>query len=79
MSRHRSLKIGAGLVRQRSVLSRKERLDALNSDGKWQAGQSIFGLPKVRVRIVKARKAAAKKPGADQAATEQVPEAEAAE
>ena len=61
MSRDRSLRGGDALRRQRSVLRRIERITRLSDEGKWQKGMSVFGLPKVRVRIVKKAKAPAKK------------------
>ncbi|HOX38172.1 MAG TPA: small basic protein [Candidatus Brocadiia bacterium] len=63
MSRDKSLKIASGLVRQRGTLTRTERLAILREDGRWADGNSVYGLPKVRVRIVKAKKGPAKKPG----------------
>jgi len=55
MTQDKSLRSKASLVRQRSVLTRAERLAKLRDDGRWQEGQSIFGLPKVRVAVVKRR------------------------
>lgn len=45
----------------RSVLKRFERLKELTEKEKWQSGQSVFGLPKikaVRWKVKKAKKAA---------------------
>jgi small basic protein (TIGR04137 family) len=58
MTVDRSLKLKSGLVRARSVLSRAERLAELKEAGRWHEGDSILGLPKVKVRRVKRRKAA---------------------
>lgn len=62
MSVHRSLKASNRLKRQRSVLTRTERLETLASEERWQEGDSVFGLPKVRVfkakRKVKVKKEA---------------------
>lgn len=55
MTQDKSLRSKASLVRQRSVLTRAERLTKLREDGRWIEGQSIFGLPKVRVAVVKRR------------------------
>jgi small basic protein (TIGR04137 family) len=55
MSVHRSLKSRDRLKRQRSVLSRTERIEALAAEEKWQEGDSVFGLPKVRVFKTKRR------------------------
>ncbi len=58
MSIHRSLKSKGKLKRHRSVLTRTERLDVLKNEERWQDGDSIYGLPKVRVIRVKRKKAA---------------------
>jgi small basic protein (TIGR04137 family) len=44
-----SLRVRAGLVRARSVLTRAERIDRLKALERWQEGESPVGLPKVRV------------------------------
>jgi len=47
MSRHPSFgKIG--IKKQRNVLKRYERIDALKRDEKYKDGQSVFGLPKTK-------------------------------
>jgi small basic protein (TIGR04137 family) len=51
MSIHRSLRTGIGLTRDRNVWTRLERLEALKKQGKWSAGESVLGLPKVRTRF----------------------------
>lgn len=57
MSIHRSLRHSGAMKRNRSVLSRVERLEALKAAAKWREGDSVFGLPKVRtVFKVKAAK-----------------------
>ena len=58
MTVDRSLKLKSTLLRARSVLTRAERLAELKEAGKWRDGDSVFGLPKVKVRRVKRRKAA---------------------
>jgi small basic protein (TIGR04137 family) len=68
MSVDKSLRLQSGLQRQRSVLSRAERLAQLREAGKWKLGDSIFGLPKVRVRRVKRKAKAVAKPEAAAAA-----------
>lgn len=55
MSIDKSLKLRSRLVRPRSVLSRAERLAELRESDRWQEGDSILGLPKVRVRRAKRR------------------------
>lgn len=54
MSIDRSLKVGNKLTRRRNVLSRAERIEKLQAEGHWQEGDSVFGLPKVRVFTVTA-------------------------
>lgn len=54
MSIHRSLVSKSTLKRHRNVLSRAERIKQLEDEGKWTEGESVFGLPKVRVHRVKA-------------------------
>ena len=53
MSVHKSLKLKNTLVRTRNVLTRAERLLVLEEQGKWQKGQSIYGLPKTRTEFGK--------------------------
>jgi small basic protein (TIGR04137 family) len=45
----KSLRIRRGLVGNRSVLSRDERIARLQQSDRWQEGNSPLGLPKVRV------------------------------
>ena len=54
MSLHRSLVSKSALKRDRNVLTRSERIAKLADEGKWQEGQTVFGLPKVRIHRVKA-------------------------
>jgi small basic protein (TIGR04137 family) len=75
MSIHKSLKLKNTLVRQRSVLSRWERILKLQDADRWKEGDRVLGLPKVRTKFkVRARKtekketAAAAAPGAAAAA-----------
>lgn len=58
MSIHQSLKLKNTLARQRSVLTRWERIVKLQEDGRWEDGNSVMGLPKVRTKFkVRSRKA----------------------
>jgi len=57
MSLHKSLVSKSALTRHRNVLTRAERMAKLADEEKWKEGDSVFGLPKVRVRRVKAGKA----------------------
>jgi small basic protein (TIGR04137 family) len=59
MSIHSSLKISASGGGQRNVWTRVERLLALKKAGRWQDGQKVLGLPKVRTSFkAKAKKKA---------------------
>lgn len=59
MSIHSSLKISASGGGQRNVWTRVERLAALKKAGRWQDGQPVEGLPKVRTAFkAKAKKKA---------------------
>lgn len=49
MTMDKSLRMRRGLTRTRSVLTRAERLSELKKTDRWSEGDSIFGLPKVRV------------------------------
>ncbi len=51
MSIHKSLVSKVKLQRSRNVWTRLERIEALKSDSKFQEGQSVFGLPKVKTAI----------------------------
>lgn len=62
MTIDKSLKVRAGLVRNRSVLTRAERLARLKAADRWQEGDSPIGLSKVRVYqiVMKKKKKKAK-------------------
>jgi small basic protein (TIGR04137 family) len=76
MSIDKSLKRKNQLVRQRSVLTRAERIKTLQDQEKWVDGRSPFGLPKVRVMKHVVKKA--KKEKAAETAEGAVPGAEGA-
>ena len=77
MSIDRSLATSGKMRRHRSVLTRSERLVALEGDERWQEGDSIYGLPKVKtVRAIKRHKVK-KEEEADAAAPEGQTEAAA--
>ena len=78
MSLDKSLVSKQRLVRHRNVLSRSERVDILEEEERWQAGESLFGLPKVKHMKIKRRsKSAEKKEEAEaEAAAEAAAEAE---
>jgi len=80
MSIHRSLKSRNAHARQRSVLTRGERLTVLNEQEKWEEGETVFGLPKVKVARVRVKKKGKeKKEGEGEEGAEGAAEAEAAQ
>ena len=56
MTIDKSLKIQRGLIKNRNVLTRVERLERLKETERWRDGDSLFGLPKVRVQKVSLKK-----------------------
>ena len=57
MSIHKSLKLKNTLQRQRSVLTRWERIEKLTEQERFVDGDSVLGLPKVRTKFkVRSRK-----------------------
>jgi small basic protein (TIGR04137 family) len=70
MSIHKSLKLKNTLMRQRSVLSRWERIEKLKSEDRWQEGDSVLGLPKVRTKFKVRSRKKAKQEEAEAAAAE---------
>ena len=71
MSIHKSLKLKNTLTRPRSVLSRWERILKLQADGRWEEGDDVTGLPKVRTKFkVRSRKAAKRAEAEEEAAKE---------
>jgi len=56
MTIDRSLKVKTGMNRSRSVLTRAERLTRLKEADRWQEGDPVLGLPKVRVEKVSLKK-----------------------
>jgi len=62
MTIDRSLRVRKGMLSNRNVLNRAERLEKLQETERWQEGDSVFGLPKVRIeKIALKRKKKAKK------------------
>lgn len=53
MSIDKSLVLKGQLSRRRNVLSRTERLQVLLKDGRWNEGDSVFSLPKVRTLVAR--------------------------
>ncbi len=65
MSIHPSLRGVNTLIGERSVFTRRERIEKLMSDGKLASDCSAYGLPKVRTKFkLKAKRAAVKKDAA---------------
>ena len=57
MSIHSSLKIASAGAGERNVWTRMERITALKKVDRWEEGDSVLGLPKVRTRFkVKTKK-----------------------
>ncbi len=56
MTIDKSLKVRAALVRNRSVLTRAERIERLKQVDRWKEGASPLGLPKVRVYKISMKK-----------------------
>ena len=76
MTVDKSLRVRAGLVRNRSVLTRAERLARLQEADRWSEGDSPIGLPKVRVQKLSLKKKKKVKKE-DETATEAAAETEA--
>ncbi|MCF6158458.1 MAG: small basic protein [wastewater metagenome] len=49
MSIDKSLKLKGKLVRPRNVFTRKERIQILRQEGRWNPAESVYGIPKVKV------------------------------
>lgn len=56
MSLHRSLKSKNKHQRTRNVLTREEQVEKLADDEEWEEGDSVFGLPKVKVETISLRR-----------------------
>lgn len=76
MTIDKSLKIKAGGIKQRNVMTRGERLERLAATDRWQEGDSVLGIPKVRVQKLamkkkkKVKKVEEGEEGAEDAASE---------
>lgn len=77
MSIHKSLKLKNSLERPRSVLSRWERIERLKDQGKWDDGDEVLGLPKVRTKFKVKSRRAAKREAAEAKKAEQEAEKQA--
>ncbi|MHC5062667.1 MAG: small basic protein [Planctomycetota bacterium] len=78
MSIHSSLKISGGLVGSRNVWTRMERLQVLKQEGRWQDGDSVLGLPKVRTQFKSKSKKQLKASAAEATTEGEAAEGEAA-
>ena len=56
MTIDKSLQVSRGMIANRNVLTRIERLAKLQEQDRWQEGDSVLGLPKVRVQKVSLKK-----------------------
>ena len=61
MTMDKSLRMRAGMIRTRNVLTRDERIRRLQAADRWQEGDSPFGLAKVRVYKLAMKKKKKKK------------------
>jgi small basic protein (TIGR04137 family) len=61
MTIDKSLRVRRGATRNRSVLTRVERITRLRQADRWSEGDSPLGLPKVRVRKLTMKKKKKKK------------------
>ena len=61
MTIDKSLRVKRGATRNRSVLTRVERIARLTEVDAWKEGDSPLGLPKVRVRKLTMKKKKKKK------------------
>ncbi len=62
MTIDKSLRVRRGLMKNRSVLTRAERIAKLVDADRWQEGDPVLGLPKVRVmKLAMKRKKKVKK------------------
>jgi small basic protein (TIGR04137 family) len=61
MTIDKSLRVRRGATRNRSVLTRVERIMRLREADRWKEGDSPLGLPKVRVRKLTMKKKKKKK------------------
>src|SRR6185436_5205657 len=67
----KSLRVKAGAISNRNVLTRTERIAKLKESERWKEGDSVLGLAKVRVlklALKKKKKAAKAEEGAEGAA-----------
>src|SRR5437763_17022080 len=70
MTIDKSLRVKAGAISNRNVLTRAERITKLKETERWKEGDNVLGLPKVRVLklALKKKKKAKAEEGAEGAA-----------
>ena len=74
MTIDRSLKVRRGLIKNRSVLTRAERIAKLIDSERWKDGDPVLGLQKVRVaKLTLKKKKKAKKEQEQQITEETAP------
>lgn len=56
MTIDKSLKVRRGALSNRNVLTRVERLAKLQETERWQEGDKVLGMPKVRVQKISLKK-----------------------
>ncbi len=66
MTIDKSLKVKAGSVKNRNVLTRAERLAQMKKQGKWSEESTILGMPKTRVVKISMKKKKKVKKGDDE-------------
>ncbi|MCO6456078.1 MAG: small basic protein [Pirellulaceae bacterium] len=69
MTIDKSLKVRAGMIRSRNVLTRAERLEKLKEADRWVEGDPVLGIPKVRVLKVSLKKKKKAKKGEEEEKT----------
>jgi len=71
MTIDKSLRVRSGMIRNRNVLTRAERIEKLQAADRWAEGDPVLGLPKVRVqRVALKRKKKVKKEEEEETTTE---------
>ena len=56
MTMDKSLKVQAGAIKTRNVLTRAERIERLKTLDRWSDDNEVVGMPKVRVPKVSLKK-----------------------
>jgi len=70
MSQHPSLRSGEKSAKFRSVLKRYERIKKLKEKEKWEEGDAVYGLPKLKILKFKVKKEKAAPAAEGEAAAE---------